>query len=39
MGVGQPEDLCGALLLLTSPAGAWISGQVLQISGGAVMRP
>jgi NAD(P)-dependent dehydrogenase (short-subunit alcohol dehydrogenase family) len=37
--VGQPAELCGPLLLLTSPAGGWITGQVLHVSGGFVMRP
>ncbi len=39
MAVGQPEDLAGVLLLLTSPAGRWITGQVIHVSGGVVMRP
>jgi NAD(P)-dependent dehydrogenase (short-subunit alcohol dehydrogenase family) len=38
-GVGEPSELCGALLLFCSPAGGWISGQVLNIDGGFVMRP
>jgi NAD(P)-dependent dehydrogenase (short-subunit alcohol dehydrogenase family) len=37
--VGEPTDLAGALLLLTSPAGSWISGQVLHVDGGFIMRP
>jgi NAD(P)-dependent dehydrogenase (short-subunit alcohol dehydrogenase family) len=37
--VGQPDELCGALLLFCSPAGAWITGQVLNVDGGFVMRP
>jgi NAD(P)-dependent dehydrogenase (short-subunit alcohol dehydrogenase family) len=37
--VGQPEELCGALLLFCSPAGAWITGQVLHVDGGFVLRP
>jgi NAD(P)-dependent dehydrogenase (short-subunit alcohol dehydrogenase family) len=37
--VGQPSELCGALLLFCSPAGAWITGQVLNVDGGFVMRP
>jgi NAD(P)-dependent dehydrogenase (short-subunit alcohol dehydrogenase family) len=37
--VGQPQDLAGALLLLSSPAGAWITGQVLHVDGGWVLRP
>ena len=31
---GQPEDLCGAALLLASPAGAYINGQTLYVDGG-----
>ena len=30
--------LCGALLLLVSEAGRWMTGQVLNIDGGWVMR-
>jgi NAD(P)-dependent dehydrogenase (short-subunit alcohol dehydrogenase family) len=33
-----PEDLCGALLLLASPAGDWINGQTLSVDGGWIMR-
>jgi NAD(P)-dependent dehydrogenase (short-subunit alcohol dehydrogenase family) len=35
--IGQPDDLVGALLLLCSPAGAWITGQVLHIDGGVTI--
>jgi NAD(P)-dependent dehydrogenase (short-subunit alcohol dehydrogenase family) len=37
--IGQPDELCGALLLFCSPAGAWITGQVLNVDGGFVLRP
>jgi NAD(P)-dependent dehydrogenase (short-subunit alcohol dehydrogenase family) len=37
--IGQPDDLRGALLLFCSPAGAWITGQVLNVDGGFVLRP
>ncbi|MCU1454189.1 MAG: short-chain dehydrogenase/reductase [Acidimicrobiales bacterium] len=37
--VGQPSELCGALLLFCSDAGSWITGQVLNVDGGFVMRP
>ncbi|MDX9768423.1 MAG: SDR family oxidoreductase [Ectothiorhodospiraceae bacterium] len=36
---GQPDDLVGALLLLVSPAGEWMSGQVLHVDGGLILRP
>jgi NAD(P)-dependent dehydrogenase (short-subunit alcohol dehydrogenase family) len=36
---GVREDLLGALLLLVSPAGDWITGQILHVDGGWVMRP
>jgi NAD(P)-dependent dehydrogenase (short-subunit alcohol dehydrogenase family) len=36
---GQPDDLVGALLLLCSDAGAWITGQTLHVDGGWVVRP
>ena len=35
--LGQPEDLVGALLFLTSDMSAWISGQVLCVDGGNIM--
>jgi NAD(P)-dependent dehydrogenase (short-subunit alcohol dehydrogenase family) len=35
---GQPDELVGALLLLTSDAGAWITGQVLNVDGGWIIR-
>ncbi len=33
-----PEDLVGTLLLLVSPAGQWITGQVIGVDGGWIMR-
>jgi NAD(P)-dependent dehydrogenase (short-subunit alcohol dehydrogenase family) len=36
---GMPDELVGALLLLCSPAGDWITGQVLHVDGGWVLRP
>lgn len=36
--VGQPDDLCGPLLMLVSPAGSWITGQTLNVDGGWVLR-
>ena len=37
-GRDTPDALCGALLLLVSDAGHWMTGQVLNIDGGWVMR-
>jgi NAD(P)-dependent dehydrogenase (short-subunit alcohol dehydrogenase family) len=36
---GEPEELVGAMLLLASPAGDWITGQVLHVDGGWIIRP
>lgn len=36
--VGEPDDLVGALLFIVSSAGKWMTGQVLIIDGGVVMR-
>jgi NAD(P)-dependent dehydrogenase (short-subunit alcohol dehydrogenase family) len=36
---GQPDELVGALLLLCSSAGDWITGQVFHVDGGWVLRP
>lgn len=35
---GTPDDLVGALLLLCSPAGDWITGQALNVDGGFILR-
>jgi NAD(P)-dependent dehydrogenase (short-subunit alcohol dehydrogenase family) len=32
--LGTPDDLGAAALFLVSPAATWITGQVLQVSGG-----
>jgi NAD(P)-dependent dehydrogenase (short-subunit alcohol dehydrogenase family) len=37
-GRDTPDALCGALLLLVSEAGRWMTGQVLNLDGGWVMR-
>jgi NAD(P)-dependent dehydrogenase (short-subunit alcohol dehydrogenase family) len=37
--VGRPEDLDGAMLLLASPAGAYISGAVIAVDGGHGVAP
>ena len=36
---GAPDELLGALLLLCSEAGAWITGQTIHVDGGWVLRP
>jgi NAD(P)-dependent dehydrogenase (short-subunit alcohol dehydrogenase family) len=35
---GTPDDLVGTLLLLCSPAGDWITGQVFNVDGGWILR-
>ena len=35
--IGEPEDLAGAALLLASPAGRFITGQVLVVDGGVTI--
>jgi len=36
-GAGEPDDLVGPLLLLCSPAGKWMTGQVLHVDGGLIL--
>jgi 7-alpha-hydroxysteroid dehydrogenase len=36
--LGEPKDIAHAALYLCSPAAAWVSGQVLTISGGGVQE-
>ncbi len=36
---GTPDELVGTLLLLCSHAGAWITGQVIHVDGGWILRP
>jgi NAD(P)-dependent dehydrogenase (short-subunit alcohol dehydrogenase family) len=33
-GYGKPEDVAGLLLLLASPAGRYINGQIIAVDGG-----
>ncbi len=36
---GTPQELANVLHLLVSPAGEWVSGQVIHVDGGSIMRP
>ena len=36
--VGTPEDLVGGCLFLLSQEASWITGQILAIDGGQIMR-
>jgi 3-oxoacyl-[acyl-carrier protein] reductase len=35
--LGAPEDVASAAVFLASDAAAWITGLVLDVTGGAVM--
>ncbi len=37
--MGTPADLVGTCLFLLSDASAWMTGQVLNVDGGPIMRP
>jgi 7-alpha-hydroxysteroid dehydrogenase len=36
--LGEPNDIAHAALFLCAPASAWISGQILTVSGGGVQE-
>lgn len=36
---GRPADLVGTLLFLLSDASAWMTGQIINVDGGQIMRP
>ena len=36
--LGEPADIAAAALYLVSPASAWVSGQVLTVSGGGIQE-
>ena len=36
--LGTPEDIAGMVAFLASDDGAWITGQVMSVDGGAVLR-
>jgi NAD(P)-dependent dehydrogenase (short-subunit alcohol dehydrogenase family) len=36
---GKPEDLVGTLIFLLSDASAWLTGQIINVDGGQIMRP
>lgn len=35
--VGMPDDVAGVVALLASPESQWLTGQTLQVGGGAHM--
>jgi 3-oxoacyl-[acyl-carrier protein] reductase len=37
--MGRPDDLVGTCLFLLSDASAWMTGQIVNVDGGQVMRP
>jgi 3-oxoacyl-[acyl-carrier protein] reductase len=36
--LGEPEDMAGACLFLLSDAARWVSGQILAVDGGQIIR-
>jgi len=36
--LGTPEDMAGACLFLLSDAASWVSGQILAVDGGQIVR-
>jgi 7-alpha-hydroxysteroid dehydrogenase len=36
--LGEPQDMANAALFLCSPAAAWVSGQILTVSGGGLQE-
>ena len=37
--LGDPQDLCGTLLYLTSDASSWVTGQIIRVDGGYIKKP
>src|SRR5438552_3934699 len=36
--IGQPEDVAGAILYLSSDLASWVTGHVLQVNGGEYLQ-
>jgi 7-alpha-hydroxysteroid dehydrogenase len=34
--LGEPEDIAAAALYLASPAGAYVTGKILEVDGGII---
>jgi 3-oxoacyl-[acyl-carrier protein] reductase len=36
--IGEPSDIAGALVFMASDLAGWMTGQVLVVDGGALLR-
>jgi 3-oxoacyl-[acyl-carrier protein] reductase len=37
--LGEPEDMVGTALYLCSDASRWVTGQIIAVDGGQIVRP
>jgi NAD(P)-dependent dehydrogenase (short-subunit alcohol dehydrogenase family) len=37
--LGEPDDIANAALFLAGPMSSWMTGQLVVVDGGALIRP